>query len=168
MVSAWIQKSLAAGRAHAVKCGLKPLGFYADDERSGRGLRTKVFFPAGFTLIELIIVLGIVGVLVTLALPSYQNHLRAATARQGTLSLLAFALLQERLRMTRGEYQAGSVLLAYQPLSPRLRQHYQLIVAVPNPATGFELSLRPINSKKSYPTLILDSRGRRTPAQFWP
>ena len=73
-------------------------------------------FPAGLALLELIIVLGIVGVLATLALPSYQNYLRTATVREGAVSLLALALLQERLRITRGEYQPVSP--DTEPLAP--------------------------------------------------
>jgi type IV pilus assembly protein PilE len=127
-----------------------------------------VAFPAGLALLELIIVLGIVGVLATLALPSYQNYLRTATVREGAVSLLALALLQERLRITRGEYQPVSVLLAYQPLSDRLRHRYRLTAVVSKRPSEFVLSLIPTVTPGGYPSLTLDSRGRRVPAQHWP
>jgi len=120
----------------------------------------------GFSLLELLAVMGIVGILAAIALPNYQDHFRAATAKKGALSLLSFALLQERLRVTQGAYQPGPVLLAYQPLSAHLRRHYELIVALS--PSAFELSLVPKAAQENYPTLTLDSRGRRIPAEFWP
>ena len=133
--------------------------------RSGTG--NGVVLRAGFSLLELIIVLGVIGILATVAMPSYQSHLRAATAKEGALSLLAFASLQERLRITRGEYQTESVLLAHQSLSNHLRQHYRLSVALSQPAS-FKLSLLPTAQTSRYPVLTLDSQGRRMPTEFWP
>ena len=143
----------------------RPLG------RGSRGVHNcgkAADFQAGFSLLELVIVLGLVGVLATLALPSYQNYLRTATVREGAMSLLALALLQERLRITRGEYQPVSVLLTYQPLSDRLRRHYRLAAAVSKRPSEFVLSLNPTVTAGRYPSLTLDSRGRREPAQHWP
>jgi type IV pilus assembly protein PilE len=125
-------------------------------------------FQAGFSLLELVIVLGLVGVLATLALPSYQQYVRTATVREGAMSLLALALLQERLRITRGEYQPVTVLLTYRPLSDRLRHHYRLAAAVSKRPSEFVLSLNPTVTPGGYPLLTLDSRGRREPAQHWP
>lgn len=125
-------------------------------------------FQAGFSLLELVIVLGLVGVLATLALPSYQQYVRTATVREGAMSLLALALLQERLRITRGEYQPVTVLLSYRPLSDRLRHHYRLAAAVSKHPSEFVLSLNPTVTPGGYPLLTLDSRGRREPAQHWP
>ncbi|MDB3922894.1 prepilin-type N-terminal cleavage/methylation domain-containing protein [Luminiphilus sp.] len=122
--------------------------------------------PTGFSLLELVIVLGIVGILATIALPNYQEHLRTATAKKGALSLLSFALLQERLRVTHGAYQPGPVLLASQPLSAHLQQRYELIVALS--PSAFELSLIPKAAQENYPTLTLDSQGGRRPASYWP
>jgi len=131
-------------------------------------LRTATAPPSGFSLLELLVVLGIVGVLATLALPSYQGYMKAATVKEGAMSLLAFALLQERLRLTHGEYKSVPVLLTYQPLSKRLRQHYRLSAAVSRRSSEFVLSLIPTAAAAGYPTLTLNSRGQRAPAQYWP
>ena len=131
-------------------------------------LRTATAPPSGFSLLELVVVLGIVGVLATLALPSYQGYMRAATVKEGAMSLLAFALLQERLRITHGEYKPVPVLLTFQPLSKRLRHHYRLSAAVSRLPSEFVLSLTPTAAAAGYPTLTLDSRGQRAPAQYWP
>ena len=140
--------------------------FFVGRHPSATNAEIKPAVPTGFSLLELVIVLGIVGILATIALPNYQEHLRTATAKKGALSLLSFALLQERLRVTHGAYQPGPVLLASQPLSAHLRQRYELFVDLS--PSAFELSLIPKAAQENYPTLTLDSQGGRRPASYWP
>lgn len=52
----------------------------------------------GVTLIELMIVIVIVGILASIAYPSYQNSVRKARRADGEAALIAVQLAQEKLR----------------------------------------------------------------------
>jgi prepilin-type N-terminal cleavage/methylation domain-containing protein len=68
----------------------------------------------GFSLIELMIGVGIIGVLATLALPAYRDYLD--TARQVTMlkNMETIRLFEEDERLSTGSYVAGT----YDPLDP--------------------------------------------------
>jgi type IV pilus assembly protein PilE len=62
----------------------------------------------GFTIIELMIVVGVVAILVTLALPSYQDSIRKARRAEAEQLLLNWASLQEIWRANNPTYDDGT------------------------------------------------------------
>ena len=62
---------------------------------------------SGFTLIELMIVLVVVAVLMTIALPAYQDYIRKARRSDGMDALMTVQQLQERYRANNPEYASS-------------------------------------------------------------
>lgn len=58
----------------------------------------------GFSLIELLIAVAIVGLLVMVALPSYQNSIRKANRSDAQITLSRFATLQEQYFFRNNRY----------------------------------------------------------------
>lgn len=61
---------------------------------------------AGFTLIELMIVVVIVGILAAIAYPAYQNYVREARRAEAKSELLRQAQVQAKWRVTNISYAA--------------------------------------------------------------
>lgn len=121
----------------------------------------------GFTLIEVLCVLAIVGLLASVALPSYSTHIRNSVMREATLSLRGLALLQEQLRLRVGHYRDAEVLLEQRPLPPRVARHYDLQVQLTQSAQSFSLVLEPRLSNPGYESLGLDNTGSKWPRHRW-
>lgn len=67
-----------------------------------------LYASAGFTLLELVVVLAIIGLLVTLALPGYQRSVRAGARAEGQSLLLQVAANQERFYIDNNAYSASA------------------------------------------------------------
>lgn len=63
---------------------------------------------AGFTLIELMIAVAIVGILAAVAFPAYQDSVRKGKRAEGRTALLDFLQQQERLLSQTGTYATFS------------------------------------------------------------
>ena len=63
----------------------------------------------GFTLIELMIVIAILGIILAFAWPSYQENVRKSRRAEGTVNLLELADRLERFYSDQGTY-AGATL----------------------------------------------------------
>lgn len=93
----------------------------------------------GFTLIELLAVMAILGILVTVALPSYQDLVRKSRRTDATTELFWIQLEQERYRAMHQYYAEGLMALGWpadEVDSPG--GHYRLALApVDDPVTMF-------------------------------
>lgn len=67
----------------------------------------------GFTLIELMIVVAIVGILAGIAMPSYQQHVIRASREAAQTELMQMAAVQEKIYLNSSSYTAAAITATY-------------------------------------------------------
>lgn len=108
----------------------------------------------GFTLIEIMIVIGLIGILVVVAFPSFRQILIRSDRSDARNALLELQLVQERFRTTNGSY--ASAIDSLQTKLPKVgttyfseRRLYQLQIdtGTANRA-GYQASVTPVTTTK--------------------
>lgn len=148
-------------------------------------LRDKKFFSlhkqqSGFTLIEIMVVVVIFGVLLAIAIPSYQQHVRKSKRADAKAMLLDLAARQERFFSTQNAYTPTLANLGYTapfPLQvPNATQPNYTVNIVAANATTFSARAVPTGSQATDPcgTYTINhlgvqavTGGTMTAAQCW-
>jgi type IV pilus assembly protein PilE len=135
----------------------------------------------GFTLIEVIIALALVGILAAIAIPSYQSYLLRAKRSVAQRVLLDIANRQERYYLDQRTYTADLRALGYassptyidsdgrEVSSSNAERIYLVSVTAASP-TAYTLSgkaqLGQIKDS-GCPELTVDQAGRKLPSDCW-
>jgi type IV pilus assembly protein PilE len=127
----------------------------------------------GFTLIELVIVMAIVGILAVIAYPSYQNQIRNARRSDAQGALLELAQFMQRFHTVNNRYdqdtEGNPVALPFAQ-SPRDAgtTFYNLRLQAVT-ATNFILEAEPIGAQTgdSCGTISLTNASIKSPAECW-
>jgi type IV pilus assembly protein PilE len=68
---------------------------------------TKLFHSHGMTLIELVIVMAVMGILLALAVPSYQSYMLRVHRTEAIRMLLQASMCQQRIYARHGNYDTN-------------------------------------------------------------
>jgi type IV pilus assembly protein PilE len=127
----------------------------------------------GFTLIELMITVAIVGILASIAYPNYIEQIRKGNRADAKASLTSFANAMEIWRMQNGNSYLGAgapntgspnpaVFSATVPVSGGITTYDLTISAVT--ATTYTLAATPVSTDSTCGTLSITETGAKTPA----
>jgi type IV pilus assembly protein PilE len=119
----------------------------------------------GFTLIEVMITIAILGIIVAVAIPNYRDHVRKTRRADGRGALYDAAQRLERCNTVNGSYNhANCGANVFSADSP---EGYYGIALTAISASTFTLTATPqgvqADDAADCPTLTLDSTGAKTP-----
>lgn len=136
----------------------------------------------GFTLIELMIAVAIVGIIAAIALPSYQSSVRKSNRAEAKTELTDIAQRLQRCYTLYAKFNNGTDCGVYIDLADggyitRGGQYYEITIGVPAsgnpPETTYRLTATAVRAPQTEDTaggcdeLTLDHTGAKAPAACW-
>jgi type IV pilus assembly protein PilE len=117
---------------------------------------------SGFTLVELLVCLTLIGILLGIALPAYQGHIQRVRRVDAQKSLVELAQSLERFYTSRGTYD-GATLPFDQPPRDTGEAFYRLGFASGPDESGYVLQAEPVGAmaRDACGVLTLASSGLR-------
>ena len=119
---------------------------------------------AGFTLIELMITVSIVGILVSIAYPNYQDSIMKSRRVDAQGALMGFANAMERHYTVNNTYPSAGTTGIYAATSPvdGGTAYYNLSISVSN-SNSYQIQAAPTGAQATDKcgTLTLDQTGAR-------
>ncbi len=132
------------------------------------------FFRNGFTMTELLVIMAIMVILVTIAIPSYQTYVLKANRGEAQQLLMHWANLQEIWRSNNATFADDVASPNGIPLPTH--EDFTFSLGTPNPptATAYILVATGIDDQAddhqygtSCTTMTLDQIGAKTPTDCW-
>lgn len=119
----------------------------------------------GFTLIEVMITVVILGILAAVAYPSYQDYVRRGNRSAAQTFMMTIANRQEQYLLTNRSYAATTAALNLtQP--PETTGKYTFAIVLPTP-TSYTINATATGTQAVDGDLALLSDGTKTPADKW-
>ncbi|HUQ29571.1 MAG TPA: prepilin-type N-terminal cleavage/methylation domain-containing protein [Usitatibacter sp.] len=127
----------------------------------------------GFTLIEMLVVMVVIGILAAIAIPSYQNQLVRGTRSSAQAIMADIANKEIFYLQSQRQYAIGSSALTdlNVTLPQEVSSFYTVAITGDNTATPptFLITAAPISGKRQEAdgSITLDSTGTKSPAAKW-
>ena len=123
----------------------------------------------GFTLIELMVTVAIVGILVTVAYPAYTQYMIRANRAAAQAEMMAIANRQQQYLLSNRSYASKTVLEAsgYALPSNVSSKYSYAIVLGTGVIPSYTLTFTPSGSQVTDGNLVITNEGVKTPAEKW-
>lgn len=125
---------------------------------------------SGFTLIEVMVVVAIIGILVSIAMPSYQSYVRKTNRIDAFESLQAATALQEKFYAVNRRYVASANPFTNESEVDSAKQYYQISVEVDGRQYTITATADSDSSQAQdtgCTVLTLNRSGKKTPIDCW-
>lgn len=100
----------------------------------------------GFSLIELMIAVAIVGILVAIAVPSYQNHLRKGRRAEAQAFVMQVAQREQQYLLDARTYAYTLAELSMDPPPTTVSDHYNVTIAAGLTTPSFVITADPTST----------------------
>lgn len=123
----------------------------------------------GFTLIELMITVAIIGILATVAYPSYMSHIIKSNRAAAKVQMLDIANREQQFLLANRTYATKVVLeTSGYALPSEVSSKYSYDITVgTDTVPGYTITFTAINQQTSDGDLTLNSEGVKTPLSKW-
>jgi type IV pilus assembly protein PilE len=121
----------------------------------------------GFTLIEVMIVVAIIGILAMIGIPSYERYIIRSNRAVAKQFMLSVASKQEQYLLDARQYATTVSALGLTPPTEISTRYTFGFAACAAPCTTYTLTATAIGSQTSDGNLTIDNLGSKSPADKW-
>jgi type IV pilus assembly protein PilE len=125
----------------------------------------------GFTLMELMITVAIVGILAAVALPSYREYVRRGQVPEGITALSSYRLKMEQFYQDNRSYGTGACAAggnapSWNDFQPRDAQYFTYACELTNAGQGYKITATGSKGSAVGNSFTIDSDNARTTPTF--
>lgn len=124
---------------------------------------------SGFTLIELMISVAIIGIIIGIAVPSYQKHIIRTSRSDAQSQMMDIANLQEQFLLANRSYASKATLeVSSYKLPDKVSAKYTYSITLGTGSVpSYLITFTPYGNQASDGVLTLSNDGAKTPTSKW-
>lgn len=125
---------------------------------------------AGFTLVELMVTVAIIGILASIAIPSYSNYVIRSNRSAAQQFMLAIASKQEQYMLDNRSYASTTAALGLTTLPSEISGKYTFSISFPTATPpSYLITATPVagTGQVADGNLTLDNLGTKGPSGKW-